>query len=55
MTREEIAKVCHIVHSTIVGFLDSGEDFTQKDYLLLKVNRAICAEIEKLDKEGDII
>lgn len=52
MTREEINKICHIVHSTILTFFEQPTEeerpFTKEEYLLLKVNKAICTEIKKL-------
>lgn len=49
MTREEIDKVCHIVHSTILTFMSEEEGVMSKEeLLLLNVNKAICTEIKKL-------
>ena len=48
MTREEIDKVCHIVHSTILTFMSEEEGVMSKDeLLLLNVNKAICTEIKR--------
>lgn len=49
MTKEEINKICHIVHSTILTFMGEEEGvMTKEELLLLKVNKAICTEIKKL-------
>ena len=56
MTREEIKIIIDIVHKTIYGFFDvCGDDeetpMTDKDKLLLKVNKAICNNIKALEQE----
>ena len=62
MTGEDIKTIIDIVHKTIYGFFDvCGDDeetpMTDKDKLLLKVNKAICNNIKTLDQEpsGDLI
>ncbi len=40
------------VHKTILGFF-SGEGTTEKDLLLLSVNKAICNNLRELEKGGD--
>ena len=56
MTREDIKIIIDIVHKTIYGFFDvCGDDeetpMTDKDKLLLKVNKAICNNIKALEQE----
>jgi len=56
MTREDIKIIIDIVHKTIYGFFDvCGDDeetpMTDKDKLLLKVNKAICNNIKTLEQE----
>ena len=62
MTREEIKTITDIVHKTIYTFFDvCGDDeevpMTDKDELLLSVNKAICKSIRALEQEpcGDLI
>lgn len=45
--KEEISKddAIKIVHDTIHDFFDDSETFTDKDELLLKINKAICNNI----------
>lgn len=54
MSREEINKICHIIHSTILTFMSEEEGvMTKEELLLLKVNKAICTEIKKLGGDGN--
>ena len=62
MTREEIKTITDIVHKTIYTFFDvCGDDeevpMSEKDKLLLSVNKAICKSIRALEQEpcGDAI
>ena len=56
MTREEIKTITDIVHKTIYTFFDvCGDDeevpMSEKDKLLLSVNKAICKGIRELEQE----
>ena len=62
MTREDIKTINDIVHKTIYGFFDVCSDeeetpMTDKDKLLLEVNKAVCNNIKDLEQEpcGDAI
>ena len=61
MTREDIKTIIDIVHETIYGFFDVCDEeetpMTDKDKLLLKINKAICTNIKALKQEpsGDLI
>ena len=57
MTKEDIKTVNDIVHKTIYGFFDTCGDnkevpMTDKDKLLLSVNKAICNNIKALEQES---
>ena len=57
MTREDIKNVTDMVHKTICGFFDTCGDnkevpMTDKDKLLLSVNKAICNNIKALEQES---
>ena len=56
MTREDIKTINDIVHKTIYGFFDICGDkeetpMTDKDKLLLEVNKAVCNNIKDLEQE----
>lgn len=56
MTREEKKQIIDIIHKTIYPFFDvcdNGEEtpISDKDKLLLKVNKAICNNIKALEQE----
>lgn len=55
MTREDIKTIIDIVHKTIYGFFDVCDEeetsMTDKDKLLLKINKAICTNIRALEQE----
>ena len=56
MTREDIKIINDIVHKTIYGFFDVCSDkeetpMTDKDKLLLEVNKAVCNNIKDLEQE----
>ena len=56
MTREDIKTINDIVHKTIYGFFDVCSDeeetpMTDKDKLLLEVNKAVCNNIKDLEQE----
>ena len=56
MTREDIKTINDIVHKTIYGSFDiCGDDeetpMTDKDKLLLEVNKAVCNNIKDLEQE----
>ena len=56
MIREDIKTINDIVHKTIYGFFDVCSDeeetpMTDKDKLLLEVNKAICNNIKDLEQE----
>lgn len=56
MTREDIKTITDIIHKTIYGFFDvcvDGEEtpMTDKEKLLLEVNKAICTNIKALEQE----
>jgi len=56
MTKEDIKTIIDIVHKTIYGFFDvCGDDeetpMTDKDKMLLKVNKALCNNIKALEQQ----
>lgn len=55
MTREDIKTINDIVHKTIYGFFDICGDeetpMTDKDKLLLEVNKTVCNNIKNLEQE----
>lgn len=56
MTKEDIKTIIDIVHKTIYGFFDVCDEeetpMTDKDKLLLKINKAICTNIRALEQES---
>ena len=56
MTREDIKTITDIVHKTIYQFFDVCSDdeevpMSDKDNLLLEVNKALCNNIKALEQE----
>ena len=54
MTGKDIKTIIDIVHKTIYGFFDVCDEevpMTDKDKLLLEINKAICSNIKTLECE----
>lgn len=60
MTKQDIEKITDIVHNTIFQFFDvCGDDeevpISEKDKLLLRVNKAVCKGIRELEQVDESV